>query len=90
MVSFEYDEPENAVPHTVPFKLEGRAGSVRIKLRPAPRGTGLVTGDECKKILRLAGVKDVYSQTFGSTKTTFNLARACLDALKKTTRMELK
>lgn len=84
------NEPENAKPHTIPFKIEGKAGSVRIRLMPAPRGTGLVTGDECKKILRLAGVKDVYSQTYGSTKTTFNLARACIDALKKTSRMETK
>ncbi len=77
-------EPPSAVPHTIPFKIEGRAGSVRIRMMPAPRGTGLVTGDECKKILKLAGIKDVYSQTYGSTKTTFNLARACIDALKKT------
>jgi small subunit ribosomal protein S5 len=84
------NEPEGAIPHTIPYKVDGKAGSVRIKLSPAPRGTGLVTGDECKKILRLAGVKDVYSQTFGSTKTTFNLARACIDALKHTTEIKIK
>jgi small subunit ribosomal protein S5 len=81
-------EPENAEPHTVPFKLEGKAGSVRITLKPAPRGTGLVAGDECKKVLKLAGIKDVYSNTFGKTKTTFNLVKACLDALEQTTKME--
>lgn len=83
-------EPEGAIPHTIPFKVEGKSGSVRITLLPAPRGTGLVAGDECKKILSLAGVKDVYTKTIGKTKTTFNLARACIDALKKTTTLEVK
>lgn len=70
-------------PHSIPFVTEGKSGSVRIKLIPAPKGTGLVVEDECKKILRLAGIKDVYSKTFGQTKTKFNLAKACIIALKK-------
>jgi len=78
------NEPENAVPHTVPFKVEGKSGSSRITLWPAPRGTGLVVSDECKKILKLAGIKDVYSKTEGKTKTTFNVAKACVNALEKT------
>ncbi len=67
--------------HSIPFKTKGKCGSSRIELLPAPQGTGLVIGDQCKKILVLAGVKDVYSKTFGQTKTTFNLAKACIDAL---------
>lgn len=74
-------------PHTVPFKVEGKCGSVRITLLPAPRGTGLAVADECKKILGLAGIKDVYSRTKGQTRTTFNLAKACIDALSKTTKI---
>jgi small subunit ribosomal protein S5 len=70
--------------HTIPFKVSGKCGSARVILYPAPQGTGLVIGDECKKILRLVGIKDVYSKTFGQTRTTMNLALACIDALKKT------
>jgi len=72
-------------PHSVPFIVEGKCGSCRIKLIPAPQGTGLVIGDECKKILKLAGIKDVYSVSSGKIRTTINLAKACLYALKKTT-----
>lgn len=72
--------------HTVPFKVEGKAGSVRVILTPAPQGTGLVVGNELKKILKLAGIKDVYGKTFGKKRTTFNLIKACFEALKKTTR----
>ena len=73
--------------HTVPFVVVGKAGSCKVKLIPAPQGTGLVAGDELKKILRVAGIKDVYSYTEGQKRTTMNLAKACLDALKKTTEM---
>lgn len=76
--------------HTIPHKIEGKAGSVRVILIPAPQGTGLVVANELKKILKLAGIKDVYSQTFGRKRTTFNLIKACIDALKKTTEREEK
>jgi len=82
-------EPEGATPHTIPFKVVGKCGSIFITMMPAPRGTGLVAGDECKKILKLAGVKDIYTKTRGKTKTTFNLARACVSALQKTREMEV-
>jgi small subunit ribosomal protein S5 len=74
-------------PHTVPFIVKGKCGSCEVVLIPAPQGTGLVIGDECKKILKLAGIKDVYSQSYGQIRSTINLAKACMDALNKTTKM---
>lgn len=74
--------------HTVPFKVTGKAGSVRITLIPAPQGTGLVVANELKKVLKLAGIKDVYSKSSGKVRTSFNLIKACFDALKKTNSME--
>jgi small subunit ribosomal protein S5 len=71
-------------PHSIPYKITGKSGSVRVTLIPAPQGTGLVVASEMKKILKLAGIKDVYSKTFGTKGTTMNLARATIDALKKT------
>jgi len=70
-------------PHSIPAKVIGKCSSCRIILMPAPEGTGLVASDELKKILRLAGIKDIYSKTFGQKRSTINLARACLDALNK-------
>jgi len=74
--------------HTVPLKVEGKCGSTRVILTPAPQGTGLAIGDELKKILKLAGITDVYGKTFGHKRTTLNLAKACMIALKKTTQFE--
>ena len=70
--------------HSIPFKVTGKAGSVRVTLIPASQGTGLVVANELKKILNLAGIKDVYSKTQGRKRTTFNLVKACIDALEKT------
>ena len=75
------------LPHSIPVKVKGKCSSAEVVLMPAPQGTGLVAGDEIKKILRLAGIKDVYSKTFGKTKTTTNLAKACIEALKKTNKI---
>lgn len=72
--------------HTIPFQVKGKAGSVRVILTPAPQGTGLVAGNELKKVFKLAGIKDIYSKTFGQKRTSFNLVKACIDALKKTNR----
>jgi len=77
-------------PHTIPFKVEGKCGSAKIKLMPAPKGIGLVVEDECKKVLKLAGIKDAWSKTKGQTGTKINLIYACVDALKKITKIKTK
>ena len=81
--------------HTVPFKVTGKTSSVSVTLMPAPAGVGLVVGDVGKTILKLAGIHDVWSQTFGQTQTTVNFANAVFDALKelsnvKATKEDLK
>lgn len=69
--------------HSIPFKVSGKCGSCSITLIPAPQGTGLVIGKEGKKILRLAGIEDVYSQSKGKTRTTLNYSKAIVNALRK-------
>ena len=77
-------------PHTVPFTVEGKCGSVKVRLIPAPQGTGLCVERECKKMLGIAGIKDVWSQTFGQTRTKLNLIYACFDALKKLAELKIQ
>ncbi|HLC96536.1 MAG TPA: 30S ribosomal protein S5 [Candidatus Nanoarchaeia archaeon] len=76
-------------PHSLPFAVKGKCGSVRMTLMPAPTGTGLKIQKECQKVLKLAGIKDVWSRTEGQTKSTINLIYACLDALKNLTRTRI-
>lgn len=75
--------------HTVPFKVSGKSGSVEITLMPAPKGTGLIVEKECQKILKLAGVKDVWSRTEGQTRSKLNLLYACFGALQKLMQFKL-
>jgi small subunit ribosomal protein S5 len=69
--------------HSVPFKVTGKSGSVRVTLMPAPKGLGIVASDVIKKILRIAGLKDVWVSTSGNTRTKVNTANATFDALKQ-------
>jgi len=73
-----------AKPHTVPCKVNGKCGSVRIRVVPAPRGTGLVAAPVPKKILTYAGIEDAYTNTRGKTKTLGNFAKATFFAVSKT------
>jgi small subunit ribosomal protein S2e len=71
-------------PHTVPCKVTGKCGSVRVRLIPAPRGSGIVASLIPKKLLNMAGIEDVYSSSTGHTRTRGNLAMAVFAALSKT------
>jgi small subunit ribosomal protein S5 len=77
-------------PHTIPFKVTGKCGSVSIEILPAPKGVGLRVAEECRKMLELAGVKDAWSKTTGQTRTTVNLIKACFSALTQLSEMKIK
>merc|ERR1712168_1318724 len=70
-------------PHTVPCKLTGKCGSVRMRLIPAPRGTGIVAAMAPKKLLQFAGLQDCYTQSSGHTRTKGNFLKATFNALRK-------
>ncbi len=71
------------LPHSLPFAVTGKSGSVEVKLMPAPKGTGLAADDEIKKLLGVAGLKDVWSKTWGQTRHKINLINAAFEALQK-------
>ncbi len=70
--------------HSISFQTTGKCGGVEIMLIPGPRGLGLVAGETAKVILGLAGIKDCWTRSFGSTRTIPSFAYAVFDALKKT------
>jgi small subunit ribosomal protein S5 len=77
-------------PHSIPFAVSGRCGSVRITLLPAPKGKGLVCEKEVAKILRLAGIQDVWSYSFGQRRNKVNLIKATEQALRQLTKTRLQ
>jgi small subunit ribosomal protein S5 len=70
--------------HSIPFKVRGRGGSVTIEILPGPRGLGLVAGENIKSLLKLAGLKDAWTKSFGSTSTMASTIKAIFDALRST------
>jgi len=77
-------------PHSLPFTVEGKCGSAIVKLIPAPKGTGLKVDKEIAKILSLAGIEDVWSQTYGQSRTKINLIKAAEKALKNLMKTKLQ
>ncbi|MFB6233289.1 MAG: 30S ribosomal protein S5, partial [Haloarculaceae archaeon] len=71
-------------PHTVALRTTGKAGSVEVELRPAPRGLGLAGGETVRKVLELAGIEDIWTRSSGNTRTTVNFAKATFNALENT------
>merc|ERR1712072_684392 len=71
-------------PHTVPMKVHGKSGSVRLRLIPAPRGSGVVGSLTLKKIMAFAGVSDCFTASCGHTRTKGNFMKAALEALRAT------
>jgi small subunit ribosomal protein S5 len=69
-----------AFKHSLPSKTVGKEGSTTVTLAPAPRGLGLAGNDVVKKVLGMAGVKDVWSSSHGG-KNVYNMAAATIKAL---------
>lgn len=73
--------------HTVPCLVAGKAGSITIELKPAPRGLGIAAGGPAKKVMEMAGIRDVWTRSEGETRSTINFALATYNALLQTTTM---
>jgi len=74
--------------HSIPYKVEGKASSVKMVIIPAPKGLGLVAGETARKVLELSGIKDVWTRSYGETRTSINFAKATYDALKQVSLMK--
>jgi len=70
--------------HSVPFKVKGKGGSVTIEILPGPRGLGLVAGGKIRNLMKLAGLKDAWTYTKGSTTTMNSTSKALLQCLRQT------
>lgn len=71
-------------PHTVPCKVTGKCGSVRFRIIPAPKGTGISAAGVPKKLLTFAGISDAYTSSSGQTRCLGNFVKATYEAIIKT------
>jgi len=66
---------------TIPHEMNSTFKSSRVLLFPAPEGKGVIAGGAVRRILELAGVKNVLSKVHGS-RNKLNVAVATIQALQ--------
>ena len=72
----------NTLDDTIPHEVNGRFGASRVIIRPAKKGTGVITGGSVRVILEAIGIKNVVAKSLGS-RNPINVAKATLNALLK-------
>lgn len=66
---------------TIPHDIKIKYKSSKILLLPAAPGTGLIAGGTIRKVLELAGIKDILSKSYGTTNKVNN-TKGTFEALK--------
>jgi small subunit ribosomal protein S5 len=66
---------------TVPHPLEIKRSAVKLIIKPARKGTGIIAGNIVRAILEAAGYKNILSKIIGS-KNKLNVAHTVVEALK--------
>ena len=69
---------------TIHHDIFGKDGAGKIKLRAAPKGTGIIAGGAIRAVCEVLGVKDIVAKSMG-TANPHNVIRATMKALSKQT-----
>ena len=64
-----------------PYDYTGKFGSASVLLKSSPEGTGIIAGGPARKVLELAGYKNIRTKSLGSNNKQ-NVVLATIEGLK--------
>ena len=67
---------------SIPYDYTGKFGSASVLLKSSPEGTGIIAGGPARKVLELAGYKNIRTKSLGSNNKT-NVVLATIEGLTK-------
>lgn len=68
----------NLIKGTIPHEVRVKFKAAQIILKPAPQGTGVISGGAVRSVLELVGVQNVVSKILGSNNKINNVAATFL------------
>ena len=66
---------------TIPHEIIGAFGSIRIFLKPASKGTGVIASSPIRAICECFGIKDILTKNLRKSTNPVNVVKATFDAL---------